>query len=715
MRTLFQIATVMLLVMAPSVFAAGGKQSTVDIKEEFTAGRAYDAGFARNVMRDPGGVRLSDMQLVQDDAPGSGCSEKGPFIQYVAGDRMARKDLWLDDPRANGAWVVFIIKGAGGKPLNVTINGHKTSYDPSSCTNGQDFRWVSFDPSWLKKGMNTILLSCPEGNEKDRWGIMFSRKDEFSRGGGDPSQAGRNSLVSADGGKSWKRGALGSEGNAEGELSVRLSLDRHSPQGELASPVIDLWHAPEDGFLAPMSRVGKVIITAAGETPPGAKIIWQVRHGAGPDPEAGYWSEYRTVGEGPSASVESTDPGGRFFQWKAVLSTTDPRVTPLVKSVSVERTVTRVDHLPDNIYVADLENPDILYSSVYGAYEPWDDPKLKTLREREKLDQVVGGSRTEFEIMVKLLDYTAKRWVWVDPTLQYPSWDALEILDRIDREGGGGMCIHFAIVLIQSLQSFGIPARLQNCLGHEVVEAWSNDYGKWVFLDPMQGSNVYNYSKKTGEPLGFRELHRIYLDLFHPDHPIDWHTDPVVYHKNPPESPVGAGTLDKNWPRSSASDSLFCGIANASYMRMMPRDNWLEQNDPQPLGHGLSEYGWADYINWYDSRTPRQRHQTNFTDRDADYWPTLNRVKMYASTGPENDRVFLRFTSFTPNFDTYLVQLDDGEWTPSSEFFPWVLHSGRNALKVRVVNRLGSLGKPSEVVINLADRPNLRERPGGNR
>ncbi len=125
----------------------------------------------------------------------------------------------------------------------------------------------------------------------------------------------------------------------------------------------------------------------------------------------------------------------------------------------------------------------------------------------------------------------------------YPSWDSIESRP-FDKEGGGGMCIHFSILLIQALQAYGIPARLQNCIYHEPVEAWSNDYGKWVFLDPMQGSNVYNYRKKDGEPLGFKELHDVYLDLFYPDRPIDCHTDPLVYRTVTRDAP-SRGTLTK--------------------------------------------------------------------------------------------------------------------------------------------------------------------------
>ena len=109
------------------------------------------------------------------------------------------------------------------------------------------------------------------------------------------------------------------------------------------------------------------------------------------------------------------------------------------------------------------------------------------------------------------------------------------------------------------------------------------------------------------------------------------------------------------------------------------------------------------------------KQHNNFTDREADYFPTLNRVKIYAVTGPENDRMFLRFTTFTPNFDTYLVELDEVEWVPTTEYFPWMLHSGLNKLRVRVRNMSGTLGKPSLIELNLADRPLLWDRPDFNK
>lgn len=708
----FTVTLLLLFSGISSALGAGGKQSSITITEKYSAFEAYEKGFAKYVMRGSEGIRLFDRDLLHDDGPGAGYSEKGSFLQPIYGKLMARKDLDVPDIRTNGAFLVFLVLKTGSKPLTITINGNKTTYDPS--TSKRSWKWLSFEPSWLKKGGNTILFSYTEGTKEDLWHLMISRKDEFERGGGDSSKAGLNSYVSIDGGKSWKHKALGETGDVEGEFNVRLSLDRYLKEGWLASPVIDLWRAQLDGLMIPMSIVKDVRLFCEADVPKGTSITWQARYGPSPDPLAEYWSEYRTVGGGAELSAVLGNPGCRYFQWKAILKTTNPQLTPVVRTVTVERDITRLDRLPDNIYVLEIENPEILYSSLYGAYERWDEPKLKELREREKLDDVVADSRTQFEMMVMLCDYVSKRWVWVSPIPQYPAWDAIEILDRIDKEGGGGMCIHFSIVLIQAFEAYGIQARLQNCVGHEVVEAWSDDYGKWVFFDPMQDSNIYNYSKKNGEPLSFKELHDIYLDLFYPDRPIDWSSDPMIYRKIPPDAPVGAGTLDKNWPRSETSEEIILGLSNAAWARMMPRNDWMENHNPSPIAHGDSPYPWTGYINWYDERTPRMHQHKNYTDREADYWPTLNLVKIYAITGPENDRLFLRFTTFTPNFDTYLVEIDEGEWIHSTEYFPWVLHSGINKLRVRVRNKSGDLGKPSLIKINLADRPNLREGPGGN-
>ncbi len=76
------------------------------------AEKVYNTGFMHNLRKHPdGGVCLFNMELIENDAPGSGYSEKGVDSDFVWGPNQARKILYLDDPRANpwvaSTWTLF--------------------------------------------------------------------------------------------------------------------------------------------------------------------------------------------------------------------------------------------------------------------------------------------------------------------------------------------------------------------------------------------------------------------------------------------------------------------------------------------------------------------------------------------------------------------------------------------------------------------------------
>jgi hypothetical protein len=84
----------------------------------------------------------------------------------------------------------------------------------------------------------------------------------------------------------------------------------------------------------------------------------------------------------------------------------------------------------------------------------------------------------------------------------------------------------------------------------------------------------------------------------------------------------------------------------------------------------------------------------------------LNLVHIDAVQGFGNDRLFLRFETYTPNFSHYEVDVDDTGWKKTEgERWTWLLQSGRNTVRVRAVNKLGAKGKPSTIALNHADRP----------
>ena len=148
---------------------------------------------------------------------------------------------------------------------------------------------------------------------------------------------------------------------------------------------------------------------------------------------------------------------------------------------------------------------------------------------------------------------------------------------------------------------------------------------------------------------------------------------------------------------------MHIGFNLTAFMRMVPRTNWYEKPYPRPAAHGSSWWPWDGYINWYDDRTPPKRQYSHHTDRPQDMWPDLNRVHVDAVSGFGNDRLFLRFETYTPNFSHVEVNVDDTGWQQVGERWCWLLQSGKNTLKARAVTMQGVAGKPSEIVLNKAD------------
>lgn len=677
-----------------------------------TAELIYDQGFMHMLMKNSsGGVKLQDMDLVENDSPGSGMSEKGVWTDNIWADHRARKVLPLGDPRTDQAWLVVYAVQSGNHPLSLLINGNPSKLEPPPKGSNESYRWTKFPAAWLKKGPNTIEMYCPEASTRDEgWSIQIARADEFADGGGDPTHVGETSYVSVDGGRSWSESAFGPEGNTRAEYTVRLSLDRYVRSGWLASPVIDLWRGNERAdFITPLREVQRMNLHIQAEVPGGTRVDYSYRKGYGTNPHTPDWEPYERIGSGPALDfqVGGIDLNRRYIQFRAELATNNPLRSPVVVSAEVRAELRELVPRHGNLYVVEAENPTIQYSSIPWEWEESDRPEFKQLREQENLDEVVAGSRTGFEVQVRLMDYVTRRWPHTEPEPGYPPWDAVSIFNHIHNTGGGGQCAQFNNAFGGLCLAFGLQSRLVNTVGHELVEVWNDEFGKWVLFDADYDSN-YCYDPKTGEPLNMLELHRLYMLYYYPDRPIDWMTDTIGWETLRDERPVPVKRGSLTWKEDTqfGRNGTPTGFANAAHIRMVPRNNWYEKPTPRPLNHGsMSQWPWNGYINWYDRQTPRKRQYSWFTDRPGDMWPDLNLVQVDATQGFGNDRLFLRFDTYTPNFSHFEIDVDDSGWRKVGARWAWLLQSGRNALRVRAVNRLGAAGRPSSFVINHADAP----------
>ncbi len=666
----------------------------------------YETGFVHRLMKHPdGGVCLFNMDLIQNDAPGAGYSEKGVSTDAIWGKVRTRKLVHLDDPRADKAWLVFFTVHQGSHPLQFEVNGrHATVENWDMQQNREVYRYMEFPAAWLKKGRNTIDLYCPEATSRETgWEIYIARADEYEAGGGDPKNVGETSYKSVDGGETFKKSPFGPLGQDRAEYSIRISLDRYSSSGILTSPVIDLWRSDADDVIIPQREIQKMKVSIRAEEPAGTRIEYYLSLGKDPGPYSDRQEPWQFIGSGPALDYEigGADLNRRYVQLRANLETDNPLATPVVKSMQV--TAELLERVPrhDNIYVIKAHNPPIRYSSLDWEWEPWDRPEFKELRERENLDELLAGSRTQLEAQVRLLDHVTKRFKHASPLPGYPGWDALSILNRVEYAGTGGFCLTFNNALAGLCMAYGWQARLVNVVAHEICEVWNDDFGKWIFLDADGGMDHYNYHTVSGEPLNMLELHDLYLDYYFPDRSIDWMKDLIAWvplrENDPP--PVKRGSQIVH------DGARLTGFISAAFMRMVPRNNWYEKPFPRPLAHGVTWWPWDGYINWYDDRTPPKRQYSRHTDRPRDMWPDLNRVHVDITQGFGNDRLFLRFETYTPNFSHFEVNVDDTGWKMVGERWMWLLQSGRNDLRVRAVNKLGAKGKPSSFLINHADRP----------
>jgi len=100
------------------------------------------------------------------------------------------------------------------------------------------------------------------------------------------------------------------------------------------------------------------------------------------------------------------------------------------------------------------------------------------------------------ETALALLAWVTSRWRHIG-TKHVAGRDANLILDRVE-QGERFACREYTIVLTQSLNALGIPARPMALFrpdyhaglgtGHAVTEAWLDELGRWVVLDGQNGA-----------------------------------------------------------------------------------------------------------------------------------------------------------------------------------------------------------------------------------
>jgi hypothetical protein len=635
-------------------------------------------------LTDSGVVRLQRRVLICDEMGRIGRKTK----EIVQGDVWIKKEFLVDDPNVFSAEVIPFVGAREGATLILEVNGKgPVTYRFQKEWFNYETQWteIPFPVEYLRKGINEFVFHCGGDGSYEFW-IENSRLPN-------------RSAKSIDGGKTWNYDNMGINDSCDGEYLVRLRLERYAAEGRITSPFIDVASLAASGPISPRIRMKGLKVSYEGVEPEGTAIKIECRIGSTPSYTPKTWSVWMD----PEALVNEPgfgDPSYHYLQWRATLSTQNPKATPELVSLTVT-TELSVDESPDEgrIRILDIKNEKIVRSSYPFAYQPYDEPRLKILRERYQLDWVVRGAKTEFEKFLRLRDWVRSQWE--DGWKQAVNWggrfghidynpppDGLLILELNKRKLALGMCTHYSAAFVQCCLAVGLQAR-RTLAVHATAEVWSNEYRKWVLID-MSGDGddkrkcTYHF-ERNGIPLSGLEAYKAALNRDY---------DGIKLVSDRPA-----------WTAQERLDLMWNG-----YGLMGMRNDHLSSLEPcEADGEGLLPWnydGWLLYESEKVSRWERAKGIpskpfpwfTMYSTRDADFEWTLNQAELHLQYS-DPGKLLVQLDTVTPNFEKFLVRIDDGEWSETPPLFIWSLHKGRNTLQVKTVNKFGLEGIPSSIAL----------------
>lgn len=671
-----------------------------EVKQELrlTAAEIWARSSSRNVKLSADGksIELLPGKLIEDDGAAAGFSYK-PNEEVLSAGVPVVKILKVDLPKwpPPRAWLLV---GHTGKELNAKINQEFVDL-PAPTKAGNYWKRYEIPARVLKPGNNEIALT---GDGK----LWIARRDDdrdqdllrisaASRPLHLPSEQ-QSFKLGRDGNRSIK---LGPNYGIEGEYCVRLLLDgyldrfrhRESLGNSIRFTIVDAANLTGQGTAPQNARIKGLRIIPAGDWP-GEFGPWITVHTRFP-PEV-----HQGRGEGTAGSefVYPNENPPRSFDIEISLAGNSGDTSSRLHGVRVISEF-EISESPETLKITTQHNPQLLPDDF--KFEDLAHPRLAEFRKQYNLDEVVKDCTTDLQRMEKLAVWTSQQWTKGHLGKIYPKWDALEILKK--HEDGtpvGGFCQQYNIVFLQACESFGMPGRCVSIgagdhgvkirSGHEVVEIWSNELNKWVYVDGQAA--WYFVDKETGTPLNLLELRERQLAVLleRPDtsglrHDARRPVEVVVLAKSPYE---WKGLQE--WPAFAE-------------LRMIPHTQFLDGKLPLPLNQGMRGWFWTGHRVWTDELYPGSVLYKDFvTSPHAWNWP-INQTHLELQQAATSGELTVNCTHNMPSFAKFAVQIDDqSEKTIDKSTFTWPLHAGENRVQVRAVNSHGLRGPVSWIKVS---------------
>jgi hypothetical protein len=322
-------------------------------------------------------------------------------------------------------------------------------------------------------------------------------------------------------------------------------------------------------------------------------------------------------------------------------------------------------------------------------FDSFRNPKLGKLREGYQLDEVVAAGQDEFEKQVLLLDWVHHQFKKFGP----PSCEAKGALDILQAIGAGHTfhCSHYAEVFVSAAASLGwIDRELAlrrhqdppqgGSTEHAVTEIWSNQYRKWVMMDPT----AHMYIEKEGTPLNAYEIRQEWFYREGRDLVFVVGKERKKYRKS--DLPIFLERFEGFGDLTVPADEL----DKYGFIGYIPNTDLMDA--------GL-DYGQMFIVKDKLCEGTRWHQRTAPANPAVDPYFPINQAALRLV--PEQDHLRVVLQTLTPNFLAYGARFDDGVWRPVSESFRWNLHQGSNRLEVRTANQFRVEGPISAVEVLL--------------
>ncbi|MEX0715279.1 MAG: hypothetical protein WD066_01765 [Planctomycetaceae bacterium] len=330
---------------------------------------------------------------------------------------------------------------------------------------------------------------------------------------------------------------------------------------------------------------------------------------------------------------------------------------------------------------AEADVPAAARSNLPFVTADYHDPALVHLRRQYELEKVVAAGEDEWSRQLLLKEWVHDRIPGGTPNVRVRT--AHEILEAAAK-GEKFWCTFYAITYTECALALGWQARKigvdrnhgpegAGSTHHGVSEVWSNQFRKWVVIDPQ--SNLH--FEKDGVPLSAWDIRAAWLKDQGKGVRHLVGIPPRAVHKNPAI----------NWWKFPDEDETAC------YFWMYLSDHALGSESTSDVKLIFPQDEANNGLVWYQNNGERgQEHQgyrrKRFvpTERIEDVYWTVGLVEPRIAAAADGT-LRLELDSHCPNRTGYEVARNDGPWEAlSGESVEWKPRSGANVLKLRTVS-----------------------------